>query len=739
MGFKLPGRSRNRFNSVSEFRVGRKLGFGAFAEVFEVTSLASGEVFALKKVRVGELEDCDQRIVQNELEILSSIRSEAIVNLEDFFLEGGLLFLVLELAPGGSLFSLMYEGGELTESRVARVFRDSVLAIREVHNLGILYRDLKPENLLLDRLGKVRVCDFGWACRREDHEFLSAPAGTLAYMPPEALRGEPQDEKCDVWGLGVLLYELHFAREPFPAPDEETLHREILSRPVSFGSPKFKLSLATEQIIRRMLNPERTLRASMKEVVDFVLGSQPPLSSFASSPALYSAKKQEASPVPMRRSEQAVSDHLRSPHRSVHTANSSANNFFAFASPVKSTLVETTSAFDLDKVGSQNKAQHHQHLSQTYSKAQSQSQHQAQPHNQYRPQPQYHPQAHNQESNQSHNRSLSQSKSLPQFYVQPQAQLQVHPQPYAKPPAQPLSSDPQKQSSPAATPPSPFEAGHLGAVFLEKIKSRSGSQLPAQGLPAQSRAETGHVRPTVKLYRPHKENSAAPEPKLARDSHGSHVQSPAKVSEEVISYNATFFTPRKEEPQPQNSINSASESKIRGVSLSLTPYSRRPHEKTSNVFYAPSNGHHVLGWTHNQGQINPNSQINSQNRTQLHSQTYSHSNAQNQAQIQTPPSKIIRSASIQSLQAPQFIQRNQFVGYPPAAKLHLPLPPQHQPQMLRRSYSVTHAPKLQQSVSHQNLDFSRQRDPPGLITLKPSLPNIFGRETQPQRVALNAK
>lgn len=272
---QLPNRSCPRFNSLNEFRIAKRLGQGAFAEVFEATSLISGEKFAVKKFKISQFNPEDRFLAFNEVQVMSSIRSGSSVKLVDFFEEKQFLVLVLELVEGGSLFENLYQKNKVTDSEIPRIFGDVARGISELHRQGLLYRDLKPENLVMDLKGGVKIIDFGWACKITNSEFLKAPAGTLAYMSPEMLRGETQDEKADVWGLGVLLFELYFRREPFPARDEEHLHEIICSKKPDYSNPKVFLSPEVERMIRKMLVPERQMRASMGEVLEFASSQTP--------------------------------------------------------------------------------------------------------------------------------------------------------------------------------------------------------------------------------------------------------------------------------------------------------------------------------------------------------------------------------------------------------------------------------------------------------------------------------
>lgn len=125
------------------------------------------------------------------------------------------LHIVLENADGGNLYKYLTNNFPLDLSRIRKIWSQIVDGIAHLHKKNILMRDLKPENVILDSKGDVKLCDFGWAARMTDESYRRVQGGTYIYMSPEALRGELQGLKSDVWSLGVLLFELHHAMEPY--------------------------------------------------------------------------------------------------------------------------------------------------------------------------------------------------------------------------------------------------------------------------------------------------------------------------------------------------------------------------------------------------------------------------------------------------------------------------------------------------------------------------------------------
>ena len=210
-----PARKNPRFNSISEFILGRKLGDGAYAVVRKAIHIQSEETFAIKIIALESLGENDYENVEKELDIHSSISHPAIIKLVDFFQDAEKVYLVLEFAEKGNLFKFMHQSLTPDPELMGRMWAQTVSAIEYLHGRDVIMRDLKPENILVTRSLDIKICDFGWAARIDDVEYRRLKAGTYIYMSPESLLGKLQGFQTDVWSLGVLLFEMHHNREPF--------------------------------------------------------------------------------------------------------------------------------------------------------------------------------------------------------------------------------------------------------------------------------------------------------------------------------------------------------------------------------------------------------------------------------------------------------------------------------------------------------------------------------------------
>mgnify|MGYP003608906039 FL=1 len=253
-----------RFSSLSEFEKVRKVGSGGFSDVFEAIHLPSSIRYCLKQMDLQQLDSPNYVNIENEIRIHLGLKHRNVVELLDFFFEGNLLFLILEFCSGGNLFKYLNSFELMPEPEIFRVYQEVCIGIAYIHSKRVVQRDIKPENILLNDRRETKICDFGWAIEEDSGEYCCAKAGTCAYMSPQALRGEPQDRKSDIWGLGVLLFELYHNIEPFNGSFVPKQMAVIMSTELKFHP---RVGQNARNLILACLSIEPNDRPSIQELL----------------------------------------------------------------------------------------------------------------------------------------------------------------------------------------------------------------------------------------------------------------------------------------------------------------------------------------------------------------------------------------------------------------------------------------------------------------------------------------
>lgn len=241
--------------SMTDFKVKAVLGVGAFGKVLLCRHPSSAGVFAVKQLSKAQIIAAQlQHHVRQERDVMKDCDSPYLVRLVATFQDPRMLYMCMETVMGGELFNHLSRVGGSIPERDARFYAACVvLAFQYLQNKHYIYRDLKPENLLIDGKGYVKVADFGFAKRLLPGEKTYTLCGTPEYMSPELYRQSGHNKAVDWWALGVLIYEMVAGAPPFYSPhaDSTDQMRRILAAKYSFPegvSPAFK------DVVRRFLS-----------------------------------------------------------------------------------------------------------------------------------------------------------------------------------------------------------------------------------------------------------------------------------------------------------------------------------------------------------------------------------------------------------------------------------------------------------------------------------------------------
>lgn len=281
------------------YRLVEKLGGGAVGEVWRVHG-GDGVPDLAAKILRPELA-ADTGIVDSllrERTVLLGLRHPSIIAIRDLVAEGGTLALLMDLVPGGSLRDLLTAGGPLPAADVVTIVAEVCDALAAAHAHGIVHRDIKPDNVLLDRrgepglVGAVRVSDFGIAeVTSERLRHTTGLIGTPEYMPPELLVHGEIGPPGDVYAAGVVLYELLSGRTPFAGAGTDL---SIAYRHVEAAPPPLAVPPRLWDLVAGLLDKDPVRRPTAAIAAEVLRSEIAALSGIAALPALPSPENFEA-------------------------------------------------------------------------------------------------------------------------------------------------------------------------------------------------------------------------------------------------------------------------------------------------------------------------------------------------------------------------------------------------------------------------------------------------------------
>ena len=243
------------------------LGRGGMGVVYRATDTQSGETVAVKTLNA-EVLSHEPNILERfrrEGESLRQINHPNIVKFITAVESYGHHYLVMEYVDGGSLQDLLAKHGHLSSQRAVEIGIDLADALTHAHHIGIVYRDLKPANVLLTKNGIPRLTDFGIAQLADSSRLTQTGVlvGTVNYLSPEAISGEALDSRVDVWAFGVLLFEMLTGRLPFTGDNITVKINAILTQPVpALTQLNLDIPYPLADLVYRMLEKDRNQRIS---------------------------------------------------------------------------------------------------------------------------------------------------------------------------------------------------------------------------------------------------------------------------------------------------------------------------------------------------------------------------------------------------------------------------------------------------------------------------------------------
>lgn len=290
-------RKKRQKITVFDYEPLKIIGKGAFGEVRVVRLKQTNEIFAMKKLNKTEMIYKNQIAhVKAEREVLTNTENPWIVELKCSFQDERCLYLVMEYLGGGDLMTLLIKKNILSEAESRFYIGECVLAVESIHKMNFIHRDLKPDNILIDNKGHIKLSDFGLSKGaeifpnnevlnkldedarhkrrieerneyRKNRKLAYSTVGTPDYIAPEVFNRTGYSEIVDWWSIGVILYEMLVGYPPFYAEKPADICHKILSWKKYFTIPReAKLSPAATDLIRRLICEPNLRLSSGQEI-----------------------------------------------------------------------------------------------------------------------------------------------------------------------------------------------------------------------------------------------------------------------------------------------------------------------------------------------------------------------------------------------------------------------------------------------------------------------------------------
>ncbi|XP_044499595.1 CBL-interacting serine/threonine-protein kinase 7-like [Mangifera indica] len=255
---------------LNRYQLGRLLGRGSFAKVHQACSIVDNSVVAIKIISKNANLDSnmESRIVREVAAMRRLQHHPNVLKIHEVMATKTKIYLVMEYASGGELFNKVLRRGRFTEVAARRYFQQLVSALHSCHQIGVAHRDLKPQNLLLDQNGNLKVSDFGLSALPEQlkNGLLHTACGTPAYTAPEVMARRGYDgAKADAWSCGVILYVLLAGFLPFDDRNLLTMYKKIQRKGYQFPS---WISRQARSVIYQLLDPNPETRMSIEALMN---------------------------------------------------------------------------------------------------------------------------------------------------------------------------------------------------------------------------------------------------------------------------------------------------------------------------------------------------------------------------------------------------------------------------------------------------------------------------------------
>lgn len=277
----MQGSELSEGTKVGNYQVEKLLGRGNFSQVWRARDVRDGKLVAIKKINKEIMKTHEKlpRLLNTEVSIMNSIHHKNIMHLYEFLEDTQNYYMVMEFAKDGDVERLLKNSrkGRLSEALAINFLMQIMNGFLQLRQFKILHRDIKVANLFLDG-NRLIIGDFGFA--KSGTEVTTTVLGTPVTMAPEILNSDenetPYDSKTDLWSIGVVFYQMLFGELPFPGDTTDEIKKNIRERAGQKLRFPIPISPATENLLRRLLEPNPTSRIGWNEFFNHQIFKQVP-------------------------------------------------------------------------------------------------------------------------------------------------------------------------------------------------------------------------------------------------------------------------------------------------------------------------------------------------------------------------------------------------------------------------------------------------------------------------------
>ena len=217
---------------LSFYKFGRLIGRGAFGKVNLALHILTGKIVAIKSFNKSKQKNSESiNKIYHEINLMKTLRHNSIVRILETIETENYILIIMENISGGNLLSFVKKRTKLNEKTAHFIFRQLISSIKFIHSKGIIHRDIKLDNILIDLNNTIKICDFGVGKNYKKNEKLKDQCGTPAYIAPEILQNNDgyYGPPVDIWSSGVVLYAMLSGNVPFKANNIKDLHQVIIN------------------------------------------------------------------------------------------------------------------------------------------------------------------------------------------------------------------------------------------------------------------------------------------------------------------------------------------------------------------------------------------------------------------------------------------------------------------------------------------------------------------------------